>query len=757
MLPASAASGEPTQQQQYKLAHMSFASPSPGDAEESGVASPPPPPDAVRSSSLQQRVGSAGRPSSRGGLSSASGSRPAQPVIALPLNGTAGRSPLSDEDLSPPSQFAEHAGMASPPATVARTRSLSRNSSLSGLGPVPSLTAASMAAANAAAGALSPPRGQESFRNPRVKSASAAGNGAAKQMHQQQVQQAQRVPLSQLDGGDEDDDNVVGDARGGLALPPRPMSVDAPQRPAASSSSASAAAALSASLPFPSADAMMEDLCESFKLLHYETRLCARAGLPWISRDYFVHDFHALRLAQLIATKHGKPAGALVAARVAAITEAEGQDQPSRVAVSLSANPPCPAPTPSQQLLYFGWLVLWLLSFLQRGVSRSGDPLEHEALAPLHEELRSWRPYADYRDADEGESDARCKSLAEAILAQIAQARLPPCPAPLSAAALSRSPSGPALLQPLYRLTQSVYYAKLHGSVVLSPLAMRHYPVFEPNPAYAGDAPDAADEDEVEEEVEEEAGAAAMGEPQEENEAEGEAAADDYFAFPAPGATTAPASALSDEALWAARDAAAREWLAEHSRLAESGALSLNLARIPPAGQREWKRHQELVAKHAEALLQSPLLTAPVASGGSALGPTSLSTRAAELRRLLERISLFERRLHTEGSLASSRTAFVTARDRLDELEALHGQMAARAAEDAAELARAEEELAAKQEELQLRKDSLDDGQGLRGLRRAIGNMRQEIKRFDVLLGIKSALLQQHLQRAQANRHAPKS
>jgi hypothetical protein len=503
---------------------------------------------------------------------------------------------------------------------------------------------------------------------------------------------------------------------------------------------------------------MMDDLVEALKLLHYETRLCARVdgeGLPWITHDFFVYDFHRIKQAQTIAARQNKM-GAPNGSRGAAIADADGQQ--SHIAVSLSANPPCAAPTPTQQLLYFGWIVLWLLSFLQRGAGRNGDPLQHEALSTLHDELCSWRPYAEYRDADEGESDERRASLATNILTHLAQARLPPCSTALTAALLSSTPSGVALLQPLYRLSQAVYFKKLHGSIILSPLALRHYPVFEPNPAYSGGGDDVdEDDDEVEEDVvEEEDGVAAMGDPSSE---EAEAADDGYLPILAPTAagSSVPGSALSDEALLAAQEAAAKEWMAEYNRLAESSALALNVARIPPAGQREWKQHQELVAKHAQALLQSPLLAAaPSSSSSSSITPSSLSNRAAELRRLLERISLFERRLHTEGTHASSQAAFSAARARLDELESAHAELSARNVDDTAALARAEEELLAKQEALHQRKDRLDDEGGLRALRRTLGTLRLEIRRFDVLLGIKRVLLQGHMTRMQAQRRTHK-
>ena len=719
----------------YRGAHMSFAEAPTALAEATS-----PPPAGMESFRPPSATVAAARPLSRGAIHSA-GTRQ-QPVIARPLSGTvtsppattsfgttqqlASSPPFLEEDLSP-----DPKGPVSSPAPPAqRSRSINPNSPTAA-GKSPALTSPVSRS------------GGDSSRVHRVKSASAT-EGSSAVMNSP----SRRLPLSHFTSPDSQDSAANGDDDDDLflrphansalaatpALPPRPVSVDAPQRPVPTPS---ALLVQSAALPFPSCEGMMEDTLEALKMLHYESRFCGRWKLPWITHEYFVHDF-----AAIWAKQNGRGRKAAASTRPGVSPTAAAEEV--KFAVSVSAVPPNPPPTQSQQLLYFGYLCLWLLSFLLRP-SGGKDAVDNEQLSSLLGELNSWREYSDYRDSDEGEPADRRSSLAATILSHLALVKLP-LPSPgLSVESLSTSASGEKLLQLLFRLTQAVYYKKLHGSVVLSPLALRHYPRFEPNPELAA----REEEEEAEEELEEEGAV--------EEDMMDEAALTDEQDDPNYAPTSAQdQSFVSAPQTDSERDAAARQWTEEYTRLSESSALALNLSKISASGVREWQMHREAVVKHAASLKASPLVAAsPTSAAGAAspsakpssLTPSTLPLRSQELRRMLDKISAFEARLARDQGFKSLAEEYATVRSRLESTQEVYSSLTGSNGSEHARLVSLDESLAHTLEAAKTLRDSTDGaggGGGLREIAKAMSRLRREISQMNVAIGIKAAMIQTH-------------
>lgn len=724
----------------YKGAHMSFA-----ELPAADVTSPPP--AGIESFRPLSATVAAARPLSRGAIHSA-GTRQ-QPVLARPLSGTVASPPSvpaagfgSTQQLTSPPPFLEEelspdpkGPGSSPPPPTQKLRSITRDS--------PTSSVKSPLASNGSAALTSPVSrsGGDSSRMHRVKSASATEGSSAAGVKSP----SRRLPLSHFTSpdsqdpaanGDEDDDLFLrphaNSAAATPVLPPRPVSVDAPQRPVPTPS---ALLVQSAALPFPSCEGMMEDTLEALKMLHYESRFCARWKLPWITREYFVHDF-----AAIWAKQNGRGKKIAASSRPGASAAATADEV--KFAVSVSAVPPNPPPTQSQQLLYFGYLSLWLLSFLLRPSGGGKDAVDNEQLSSLLGELSSWREYSEYRDSDEGESVDRRSSLAATILSHLALVKLP-LPSPgLSVDSLSTSASGEKLLQLLFRLTQAVYYKKLHGSVVLSPLALRHYPRFEPNPELAARE---AEEDEEDDEVEEEEGAV-------EEETMDEAAANEEHDDPSYAPTSAQdQSFASAPQTDSERDAAARKWTEEFTRLSESSALSLNLSKVSASGVREWQMHREAVVKHAASLQSSPLVAAASVSSAASpstkpsLTPSTLPLRSQELRRMLDKISAFEARLARDQGFKSLAEEYATVRSRLESMQDDYTTISGSNGSEHARLVALDESLAHTIEVAKSLRDSKDDGGGgLREIAKAMARLRREISQMNVAIGIKAAMIQTH-------------
>jgi len=527
----------------------------------------------------------------------------------------------------------------------------------------------------------------------------------------------------------------------GTSMPPRPSSVDAPRRPEPSPSQLTHQSSL---FPFPSPDHMMESIVDSLQLLNYETRFCRPQNLPWLTRNYFVHDFDALkrsRRAEEARRKAHRKNGSSIGA-----SNADKHNQ-QLVAVSLAHFGAFSTPTLTQQLIYLASLAAWLVSLLQRP---GMDPL-----SDLRDELSTWHSYADYDDEDEAEEESKRTSLAECILSWLSASKLP-IPSLPTSSSLASTASGSVVLQVLFRLMQGVYYKKLHGSVVINPIALRHYPTFEPSDEtlrqHEEDNEDVPSEEEVDDEV-------------------GDMEMDAEYAAVNDGAgiDIASPSSLTDSMPIpplppAEREAAAHAWMEEWTRLCDTNALRFNAERAASVsgGWGLWRSHQHARDKLTKQVQESPLLTTVkhhLSAASKTAGHTNASTlvaRASSLRSFLDRVKSAENRISSAPAYATMRGEHAQLRQQLDELQEAYTAATESIGMEQHALEQLEQESVDAQERLKLRREQMDDQGQLRRVRHTINTLKAELRAMDVQVGVKSGMLQQYAMRAQMQRNRQK-